>query len=389
VNTRSRSFRILFLPVIFASVFAAGYFLRAVVDTQESDLGLVREALAVMHEYSLAPLPGDLLLQRAMIHAAVGRLDDPFSVYLEPVQHELQADDLAGEYAGIGALLTIDGDGRVILTPFEDGPAFRAGILDGDILYSLNKAPIAPFPDLSTLTADLRGPEGSPVTLGIMTPGSAGEPKTYELLRERFEIPSVTAFLSPLDDSVGMIKIVRFAENSPDEVEAGYYRLRSEGISALILDLRDNGGGLLESTVGVARLFLQAGMILTEERSSGTLEQFKVERTGTAAELPLAVLVNGNTASAAEVLAAALSENGRAILVGNKTFGKGTVQAVVELSDGSSLHITTARWLTPRGEALDGIGLVPDHPVQESDASGPDPYLVLAQELLLSESVAP
>jgi carboxyl-terminal processing protease len=384
-----RAFWVILLSAFTAlAVLSAGYVLR-LVEVRGTNLGLVHEALNAMATYSLLPMPDDLTLERAMIHAAVGTLGDPFSVYVEPAQHELQADDLAGEYGGIGALLTTDEAGRVLLTPLADGPAQSAGIRPGSIVVSIDGLRVPLFPSLSDLVAGLRGPEGTEVRLEIRGPDEGDGTLEYILARARFDIPSVSAFLSPLDPAVGVIKLVRFAENSPEEVGAGFDTLREQGIQALVLDLRDNGGGLLDSTVEIARFFLSSGTILTEESVDHERKEYRVEIPGRAVDLPMAIFVNENTASAAEVLAAALRENERAVLIGSRTFGKGTVQAVVELSDGSSLHITTARWLAPDGETLDGTGLTPDYTVESSSESGPDPYLTLAQQLLLAESVAP
>ncbi|MFN2275746.1 MAG: S41 family peptidase [Anaerolineales bacterium] len=379
----------LLLVALLVFSFLGGYLLRGFSDLTRQDLLLVKEALAALEQYSLVPLPDSLTMERAMIHAAVGTLDDPFSVYVEPVEHELQSDDLAGEYGGIGALLTIGRNGEVILTPYEQGPAFKSGIKAGDLLKSVDGSEIPPFPDLSELTAALRGPEGSKVQLGVISPETGNTPIQVELTRQRIDIPSVTAYLSPIDASVGVIQLIRFADSSPEEVRRSYQKLREEGVQALILDLRDNGGGLLESTVSIARLFLEKGLIFTEVDARGEAESFQADDPGLASDIPLAVLINGNTASAAEVLAASLKENGRAVLIGNRTFGKGTVQAVVELSDGSSLHITTARWLTPMGQVLDRVGLDPDYAVVEANSKGPDPYLAIAQQVLLEESAIP
>ena len=387
LSKRSSIKLILLLMFLVVPAFVGGYFLRAFADSEGQELHLVEEALGALNQYSLVPLPDNQSIQRVMIHAAVGMLGDPFSVYIEPAEHELQSDDLAGEYGGIGALIAVSENGEVILTPYKDGPAYEAGIPSGTILISVDGEVIMPFPDLRDLTASLRGPEGSEVLLGVQFPGEP--PSLFELTRDRIEIPSVITYLSPLDASVGVIKIIRFADSSPNEVRQGYQSLREADIHALVLDLRDNGGGLLESTVEVARFFLKSGTILTEERANGKVDPFRVERPGPASDLLLAVLVNGNTASAAEVLAASLQENGRAVLVGSQTFGKGTVQAVVELSDGSSLHITTARWLMPDNKTLNGIGLIPDFVLSDDIEQGPDPFLRKAQQVLLEESVEP
>jgi len=383
-----RIFTGLLVSLFVMLAFIAGFFLRKSYEPRQPELALVREAVDVIRSYALQPPADEVAFERAMIHAAVGTLGDPYSVYVEPPQHELQRDDLSGEYFGIGSLLSIDAEGRVILAPYPDGPAYRAGIRTGDALLSVDGENVLPFPDIEALIATLRGPEKSVVELTVqpVSPGAAAA--SYAIVRQRFEIPSVTAFPSPLNSEIGVIKIMRFAESSPAEVEAGYRSLLEGGMRALVLDLRDNGGGLLDSTVHIARDFLREGLVLTEERVGGEIVEYRVERPGEFVDLPMVVLVNGNTASASEVLAAALSENQRAPLVGTTTFGKGTVQAVVELSDGSSLHITTARWLTPNGETLDETGLNPAYEISEPGlADAPDPYLALAQIVLMYQSV--
>jgi carboxyl-terminal processing protease len=204
-------------------------------------------------------------------------------------------------------------------------------------------------------------------------------------VRETFPIPSVTGYTLPDQPDIGVIFINLFSEKTPEEVEQTYQTLIDRGAVYFVLDLRGNVGGLLDSAVDVARFFLLDGMILIEERRGGREEQYSVNSPGKASDVPLVVLVNENTASASEVLAAALQENDRAPVIGTRTYGKGSVQLILELDDGSSLHVTSSRWQTPSGNTIDGQGLQPDLQVsvEEGDI---DVYMQTAISWLLSDT---
>jgi carboxyl-terminal processing protease len=185
--------------------------------------------------------------------------------------------------------------------------------------------------------------------------------------------------------------VTSFSERTPGEVREAYVDLVSRGALQFVLDMRANSGGLLDSGIEVARFFLGAGIVVIERGQAGAEEVYRATEPGEAAGVPLAVIVDGTTASAAEIVAAALQANGRAPLVGTPTYGKGSVQLIFELSDGSSLHVTSARWLTPEGIQLDGTGLTPDVAVDPADVSqGADPFLAAATRWLVGpEGLSP
>jgi carboxyl-terminal processing protease len=320
---------------------------------------LPNEAQQFLEDYFIDALPDQVSLERGMVRGMVEVLDDPHTAYFEPAFQELMEDNLSGEYGGVGAFLTRDPDGTYHLIPFEGGPAARAGVLEGDILLAVDGQTISAETSQDLVLSWIRGLVGTEVRLLIRTPTSSEDPREVSILRESFAIPSVTHYTYPSDPTVGVIAISRFSEKTQEEVSESYDALVTLDIEALILDLRNNSGGLLESGVDVAAFFLTEGTIIIEHRIDGD-QRYQVESRGIADEIPLTVVVNGGTASAAEVVAAALQANQRAILIGWPTFGKGSVQAIVNLSDGSSLHITTARWETPRGVILDDTGLQPD-----------------------------
>jgi carboxyl-terminal processing protease len=332
----------------------------------ESPYPLVDEALALIEEHYLGEVPDPLSRQRGMIHGLVERLADPFSSYVEPAEEELQQDQLAGEYGGVGAFLQRDEEGRVFLVPFEEGPAAQARVQEGDILLTVDGVAIEPQMSLDQVAAMVRGPVGTEVTLTLLR---GQERLEITVIRQSIELPSVTWFAFPEDPEIGVLVVSRFSQRTPAEIGSAVQELVAQGTQALILDLRGNTGGLLDAAVRTADLFLTGGIIVIEQERDGRQSPHRAEQDDLLTEgaLPLAVLVDGGTASAAEVVAAALKENGRARLFGTRTYGKGSVQIILPLSDGSSLHLTTARWLTPSGAQMDGRGIEPDQVPGDED----------------------
>lgn len=355
--------------VISGAAFLAGYFARALWPPPGEKLGLVREAKRLLVRHYVDPLPVEIELERGMVRGMVETLEDPFTTYVEPAAHELQKDDLTGEYGGIGAMITRDEDGYVHLVPFEDSPASRAGIVEDDILLGVDDVSIEPDTRLEQISAAIRGPVGTEVLLLLARPSELDESYEVRIERESIPLPSVTTYIHPDAPTVGVITISLFSEKTRSELEDAFHELQEQGMQGLVLDLRGNSGGLLDAGIEVARFFLEHGLVVKEMQSSGQVVVHEAGGSGVGTEIDMVVLVNGGTASAAEVVAAAIQSNGRAPLIGQTTFGKGSVQVVVELSDRSSLHITSARWLTPDGETLDQSGLEPDLQVEESGVS--------------------
>lgn len=366
-KSRLLLFWILYSLILVVSAMFAGYQLRSVWPPASEEYGLLREAYRLLENHYLSELPERITLERGMIHGMVDRLGDPYTNYVEPAAHEIQTDDLSGEYGGIGAYLSRGEDKRIHLVPFDDGPAARAGIQEGDILIAVDHQIIDDNTSLETILAMVRGPTGTSVNLILAARKPGDDVIILDIVREAFPIPSVTCYLLPEDPKIGVIVITLFSDKTPQEVEESFLNLKSRGMETMVLDLRNNPGGLLDSGVDVARFFLSDGVILIEELPGGVKEVFRAETEGDAVDIPLAVLVNENTASAAEVVAAALQANNRAPLIGTPTFGKGSVQLVFELSDQSSLHVTASRWKTPQGITLDFHGLQPDVPVTIDD----------------------
>jgi len=272
--------------------------------------------------------------------------------------------------------------------PFPDGPAFRAGIAEGDVLLAIDGVALSDQSSLDEITSRLRGPEGSEVTLTVGRTPEDPAPRSLRLVRETFPLPSVASYLYPDDTAIGVVRIRLFTATTPAEVDDAVQDLTDRGAAGLVVDLRGNPGGLFESAVDTARLFLTSGPIVTEVRVDGSGPSYKVEAAGRWSASPVVLVVDGGTASAAELLAAVLQQHGRAALAGQATLGKGSVQSVFPLSDGSSLHLTTAVWELPDGDELPSIGLSPDIPVN-LDASDPDASLRTAAAWLRAQGGLP
>ena len=361
--------------------FAAGYSAREIWPLASERLILLKEARRLLEIHYLDPLPEDLELERGMIHGMMGVLRDPYSRYVEPAAHEIQSDDLAGEYAGIGAEISKGEQGKFYFVPIEGGPAEAAGILEGDILLAIDGVLINKDTSLESVITRIRGPEGSVIRLTVAQRVTQQTNLEFEITRAIVPLPSVMHHLLPEEQWIGVITIQRFSEKTPGELDDAYRELISRGASSIILDLRNNSGGLLDESIESARLFLEDGLVVVEERSGMESQVFYVNEKGLASEIPLVVLVNAGTASAAEVVAASLQDNGRAPVLGEVTFGKGSVQAILELRDGSSLHVTSARWLTPNGNVIDNMGLLPDIVVEQIESSA-DHVITVAVEWL-------
>jgi len=348
------------LVAISLAVGFAGGFTAASVRQHEAlqSTDLLREALGLLERNHFNPLPASLQLQRGMIRGLVGALEDPFASYQSPAEDELESQTLQGAYGGIGALLQPTEDGFVLI-PYEDGPAWRAGVLEGDRLLQIDNLLLAVDQPLAEISAALRGEPGTQVSLRVARGPDRSE-RTFEIEREVIPLPSVTAYHHTQVPGIGVLTVTNFSQSTPSELQRALTALTEDGVVAWILDLRNNPGGLLDSAIATADLFLEDGQILSERSKEGVITEHRAQPSEDDWLAPMVVLINGGTASAAEVVAGALGDNQRAPLIGEPTYGKGSVQSIYGLSDGSNLHITTARWFTPAGLALDGDGLVPD-----------------------------
>jgi carboxyl-terminal processing protease len=335
-------------------------------------LSLFQEAWDLIKRDFYGPLPSTEERGYGAVRGLLSTLDDPYTVFIEPIPHQFEQDSLRGSYGGVGMTLEYDADGQVVLSPFRDSPAAQAGILLNDVLLAVDDLLITPEMDISQdIVARIRGKVGTDVVLTVQR---GDETLTFTITRQVIDIPSVTWRLLEQAPTLGYVHVSSFTDRTVDELEEALDELLSSGAQGLILDLRGNGGGLLQAAIDVAGHFLDGGEVLYEKRR-GQVESHKASEGGRALEIPLVVLVNQGTASASEIVAGAIQDRGRGKLIGETTFGKGSVQWIFNLSDGSSLHVTAARWYTPNHHQLDGVGLTPDLVVETDPDSGVDVQL--------------
>ncbi|MGW8252005.1 MAG: S41 family peptidase, partial [Anaerolineales bacterium] len=365
----------------------AGYLVNYALDQETGDWLILDHAYRILRDNGWKDLPQSPSLEYGMIRGMLGAYDDPYTVFVEPVQHELESNNLEGSFGGIGVRLSKDNQERVVLHPIPDGPADQVGVLDGDRLISVADLQVDADTTLDAIQAAVRGPVGQWVEIGISRPPD-DEQLNFRIKRAEIPLPSVTWHIDPDQPGMGVIEVNIVAASTPDEIQSAVKELQARGAQVFLLDLRDNYGGLLSAGVDVARLFLDQGEVIQQQYRGKQVETFRVEKPGPLKDIPLAVLVNQNTASASEIIAGSLQAHKRAVLIGTQTYGKDTIQLIFDLEDGSSLHVTAAKWWIPGLAApLAGNGLQPDIPVESGEADAPDPYLRAAAQLLLGEGM--
>jgi carboxyl-terminal processing protease len=340
------------------------------------------EAWDLVHQYYVdQPVDDNKLLQGA-IRGMMDALGDPHSGYWTPQETTDANQFMSGEYDGIGAYVDTRGDYLTITKPIPGYPADEAGLQEGDQIIAVNGEDMSGIdPELVRLTKVL-GTAGTTVHLTIRRPG-VEQPLEFDITRAHIVIPSVTSKM--LDNNIAYIQITVFGSSTEQDFHDQLQQLMDQNPSGLILDLRDNGGGYLDTGIAVASEFIDQGVIVYEQDSNGNRAPNNARSGGLALTVPLVVLVNENTASASEIVSGAIQDDARGKLVGVTTYGKGSVQNWIPLSDGGTARITIAKWLTPDGRTIDKIGLTPDVVVEMTQAdldAGRDPQLDAAIQAL-------
>jgi carboxyl-terminal processing protease len=365
----------------FVSAFLSGYFLNALLNDSNYGFSILDQAYGIMVNHAYLDLPEKNELEYGMIRGMLDASGDPHASFHEPVEHELTSNNLQGRFGGIGLEVTRNQAGEVLIYPINDSPASRSGILSGDKLLSVDNLTITPEVNLDDIKAEIRGPLGSWLEI-VVTRGPESSLLEYRIKREEIHLPSVTWRILNNHPSIGLINVNIIAETTPDEILDAVANLQGEGAGKFILDLRDNGGGLLTAGVETAKLFVNDGIILQQQYRGEEVETFSTNSPGPLRDLPLVVLINHNTASAAEIIAGAIQVHTRAELIGESTFGKDTIQLIFDLRDDSSLHITAAQWWIPGiTPPISEGGLEPDIRIRQ-DESGLDVYLQAAIQAL-------
>jgi carboxyl-terminal processing protease len=330
---------------------------------------LLDEVVARIRREYVEPV-SDAAIERAAVKGVIASLD-PHSAFLSAAEYEQMRQETSGSYSGLGIEVSAQ-DGRiVIVAPIAESPAARAGIHAGDVILAIDDHPVV-GEELEASLAMMRGQPGTRVRLAVSRKGEA-QPLMFEL--ERSEVHVHTVRSAPLPGGIGYVRITEFSDSTAADLDAALVALegsRPTALRGLILDLRGNPGGVLESAVEVADEFLDDGLIV---RADGRTPDARFAMNATAGDAlggaPVVILLDGGSASGSEIVAGALRDHRRATLMGQRTFGKGSVQTVMPLQDGQALKLTTSHYFTPSGASIHGLGLEPDVTLRAADSDGP------------------
>lgn len=320
---------------------------RSAVDDSYQQIKLVVDVLQHVREQYVEEVDQKKLIYGAA--AGMARTLDPFSQFMEPEDHKEMKTETQGQFGGLGIRIAIRDGWLTVITPMPDTPAYRLGILPGDKIVKI-EGDVTQGLGVEEAVQRLRGKPGTKVTIGILREGEK-EPRDFTITREIIKILSVRSTL--LDGKIGYVKLSEFIETSDADMLKALKALDEKGMSSLVLDLRNDPGGLLTAAVDVGKLFIgDSKIIVYTQGRSQPRQDFFADSKAPYADLPMAVLVNGGSASASEIVTGALQDHQRAVVVGSETFGKGSVQSVIPLDDGSALRLTVAKYYTPSGRSI-------------------------------------
>ena len=311
---------------------------------------------------------------------------DPHSTFMTPEEYKEMHENTAGEFFGVGIEMTLENGQVTVLTPIDDTPAFRAGVQPGDLILSINGQPTQEL-SLSEVASPIRGPKGTEVELTLLRTNSK-TPHTVRIVRDA--IPLVSVKSRKLEDGYYWVRLSRFAEPTSEELRKALAQAvkdsKKDGLRGIVLDLRNNPGGLLDQAVSVSDMFLSKGTIVSIQGRGPVPERiYEAKDQAGDIDVPVVVIINAGSASASEIVAGALRDQKRALIIGERSFGKGSVQNIIPLSDGSALKLTVALYYTPSGSSIQAEGIVPDLEIpferpREEDAD--EPRILLREQNL-------
>lgn len=366
--------------LVVAGVFLLGYLFAVSTDRQDrifsesapnseltselrGDIGIFWEAWELLQANFYSGPTEVHKLMRGAIKGMVNASGDPYTEYLDAEQMRLTREHLEGRFVGVGISVRVSEQGYLLIdNPLPGSPAEASGILAGDLVIKIDGSQIR-GKGLREITSKIRGERGTTVVLTIMR-DEAPNQFDIRITRDEIKVPSI---VSRIIDGIGYLRITSFGNDTASDLKQQLQTLTDSNVQGLIIDLRNNPGGLLDSAIDVSSQFLPEQTVILIERSrDDQVKEFRVSGGRLATELPVVVLVNGGTASAAEIVAGALQDHKRATLIGSTTFGKGSVQRPFPLSDDSAVKVTIATWMTPNGQHLDGEGIQPDFDLSSS-----------------------
>src|SRR5438128_1892582 len=317
---------------------------------------LFTEVLSIVQNQYVEEVPRKELIYSAIKGTLRGL--DPHSSFLDPDSYREMQVETSGSFGGLGIEITLKDDILTVVSPIDGTPAFRAGLHTGDRIIKIDGLATKDM-QLADAVKRMRGKPGTKVVITIVREGWA-EPKDIDLVREQIRVQSVKSV--EMGDGIEYLKLRQFQEQSPHDMDTALEKFSKDGMKALILDLRNNPGGLLTAAVEVSEKFIDDGklVVYTEGRVRNQNMRFSAHAKRGYVQMPMVILINQGSASASEIVAGALQDWGRAVVVGTQSFGKGSVQTIIPLSDGSGLRLTTAKYFTPKGRSIHGKGITPD-----------------------------
>jgi len=342
------------------------------------------EAWDIVHRQYVEQPVDDVALMQGAIRGMMEALGDEQTYYMNPEMYKTETLSLQGEYEGIGAHVDMEGEYLTIVSPMAGSPAEQAGLHPGDKVIAIDGQDMTGIPP-EEVRLKVLGPEGTQVKLTVQREGES-EPLEFVITRARITIRSAEGKM--LENGIGYIDINTFGDRTTQELRAALEEVMAQNPRGLVVDLRNNPGGYLTTAIEVSSEFIEEGIIMYEQYGDGKRDQYEASGKGQATNVPIVVLINSGSASASEILAGALQDYERAKLVGVQSYGKGSVQNRVPLSnDQGAARVTIAKWLTPEERAIDGVGLAPDVYVEmsvEDFQAGRDPQLDAAVETLIA-----
>ena len=311
------------------------------------------------------------------ISGMVKTLDDPHSIYLDPKMYELMRSHTEGSFGGVGIVMGFKDNKITVISVMEGTPSEAAGIKTGDEIIAVDGTPTNEI-EPEEVVLHIRGEIGTDVTLKIRRAGE--EDRDYVVRRATIQVHTVAGQMLPDTDGIGYIRIASFSEHTADEFKDAYHALENEGVKGMIIDLRENPGGLVTSCVAIANMVVPKGPVVSVVQKDGRREEYESELSEE--KYPLVVLIDGNSASASEILAGALQDTGAATIVGQTSYGKGSVQVILPLYDDDALKLTIAKYYTPSGRSIDGTGIEPDVRVEPQADGSQDVQLLKAIDVM-------
>jgi carboxyl-terminal processing protease len=332
-------------------------------------LKLFTEVLSIVQNQYVDEVPPKDLIYNAIKGTLRGL--DPHSSFLDPDSYREMQVETSGSFGGLGIEITLKDDILTVVAPIDGTPAYRAGLHTGDRIIKIDGLATKDM-QLADAVKRMRGKPGTKVLITVVREGWT-EPKDIELVREQIRVQSVKSV--ELGDGIEYLKLRQFQEQSPHDMDTALEKFSKDGMKALILDLRNNPGGLLTAAVEVSEKFIEDGklVVYTEGRVRNQNMRFSAHAKKGYAQMPMVILINQGSASASEIVAGALQDWGRAVIIGTQSFGKGSVQTIIPLSDGSGLRLTTAKYFTPKGRSIHGKGITPDIVVELPKEKDPTP----------------